>query len=170
MSDAESASDRVGRDELFEDDQAYHQAIDHAARLVRDGIIRLNQVTLAGFCEDDVELRDGVDESFRQDVEAHLDVVDDGDQEPDVEPAQRAAPESVPWRAVWDEFGFGNTASRTQLTGALELSEHTEFGRGPADTAIAHGVETGALVDIAMAAEDGSRLAGLRFGLGGGSR
>ncbi|WP_254841149.1 hypothetical protein [Natronomonas marina] len=168
MSTYETGTETVSREEAFRENELQRLRTE-AARMVSDGTLRLEDVSLAGRLDDGQQLADGEEEAFREAVREAADEVPDRQRTTgteDSEPVDGWEPTEVEWVTIWDEFSLQTHVSRTELELALEVSDHTGFGRGGAGRAIQSAVEDGALVDTTPQLDhedEPSKQPGLRF-------
>lgn len=141
----------VTRHDLFDEDELQRLRTE-ARKMVENGVVPLEAVSLDGQLNDGQELADGENDAFREAVQEELE--DMPAREPTNAPNEREEAgegwraDEVKFRTIWHEFDFDEKVSRTQLEGALEVSEHTSLGTNGAGRAIDYGVDAGDLVDI----------------------
>lgn len=145
-----------------------------AVQMVANGAITVDDISLHGRTGDGVELVDGENEAFREDVREQLDdtVEDDATADEEAEQGEGWGPTEVDFSSIWGEYNFPEKVSGTQLVGALAVSEHTSFANGGARRAIQYGVEADRIIDIPRRLPDDSHgdevvINGVMYALGG---
>jgi hypothetical protein len=142
-----SLQQRVTREDLLSE-EALAEERQQAAALVADGVLELESVGLDSHLEDGEVLAEGENDAFREAVAAELESVDTDSPDERQLRGEHWRPDEVVFKTIWEEYNFPERVSHTQLSGALEYSDHTSFGDVGVEDAIDHGVETGQLVDI----------------------
>jgi hypothetical protein len=141
----------VTREEAFEADEL-QRLRQEAVTMVKDGVVPLEDISLASRLDDGQQLADGEDDAFRDAVAAELDKTPKHEVSSTPNNREQTGEgwqaDDVVFKTIWDEFNFSETVSRTQLEGALDVSDHTNLGGNGIDRAIEYGVETDQIVDI----------------------
>lgn len=167
---AEDTDAETGTRQEFFDENELQSLRSEAAKMVVNGPLTLDDISLSGRLDDGKELVDGENDAFRASVEDALDDVPNRDRSGGSagdETNDGWRPTEVDFGAIWAEFDLPTKASRTQLELALDASRHTSFGPTSAAQALEYGVESGQLIDCEIKVDgadcDDEWISGLNY-------